>query len=108
MAKKKKAVDDSDDAASGTPDTIIPRPPCGGWYCAYALLNGPLVVCMRSLAIFCCLLDDTGAIQISVSSCSDQETTWEDSQNKGKSMTTVRAALFLLFNQPHVYLFIFI
>ncbi|KAF8264266.1 caspase domain-containing protein [Lactarius quietus] len=46
----------------------IPRPPCGGWYCAYALLNGPLV--------------------ISVSSCSDEEATWEDGQNKGKSMTT--------------------
>jgi len=60
-------VDVSDDDAPPTPGTI-PRPPCGGWYCAYALLNGPLVV--------------------SVSSCADEETTWEDSQNKGKSMTT--------------------
>ncbi|KAH9059176.1 caspase domain-containing protein [Lactarius vividus] len=64
---RKKQVPDVDDVTPRTPG-IIPRPPCGGWYCAYALSNGPLVV--------------------SVSSCSDQESTWEDSQNKGKSMTT--------------------
>ncbi|KAI9431481.1 hypothetical protein H4582DRAFT_2132908 [Lactarius indigo] len=63
----KKQVPDAGDITPRTPG-IIPRPPCGGWYCAYALSKGPLVV--------------------SVSSCSDQESTWEDSQNKGKSMTT--------------------
>ncbi|KAH8989874.1 caspase domain-containing protein [Lactarius hatsudake] len=63
----KKQVPDAGDVTPQTPG-IIPRPPCGGWYCAYALSKGPLVV--------------------SVSSCSDQESTWEDSQNKGKSMTT--------------------
>lgn len=64
---QKQASDDTDDATPRTPGSI-PRPPCGGWYCAYALSNGPLV--------------------ISVSSCSDEESTWEDSHNKGKSMTT--------------------
>ncbi|KAI0297815.1 caspase domain-containing protein [Multifurca ochricompacta] len=43
------------------------RPRCGGWYCAYSLVNGPLV--------------------ISVSSCSDHETAWEDSKRKGVGMT---------------------
>ena len=94
--KKKKVVNEADGAAPGTPDPIIPRPPCGGWYCSYTLLNGPLVVCMTSLTVFCCLIDDTGATQISVASCSDNESTWEDTQNNGQSMTTVRAALFLL------------
>ncbi|KAF8258290.1 caspase domain-containing protein [Lactarius quietus] len=51
-----------------TTPVCVPRPRCGGWYCAYALLNGPLV--------------------ISVSSCSDQQSAWEDSQRKLKSMTT--------------------
>jgi hypothetical protein len=68
MAKKKKDVAEDSDSTTLRSPGCIPRPPCGGLYCAYALLNGPLV--------------------ISVSSCSDQETTWEDSQNKGKSMTT--------------------
>jgi len=67
--KKKQGADDSDDSDTTLPSPgCIPRPPCGGWYCSYALLNGPLV--------------------ISVSSCSDEEATWEDSQKKGKSMTT--------------------
>ncbi|KAH9164043.1 peptidase C14, caspase domain-containing protein [Lactarius sanguifluus] len=48
--------------------SIIPRPPCASSSCVDAFSNGPLV--------------------ISVSSCSDQQSTWEDSQNKGKSMTT--------------------
>ncbi|KAF8258293.1 caspase domain-containing protein [Lactarius quietus] len=72
LAKKKKQGADSDDSDDSDTTLVspgcVPRPPCGGWYCAYALLNGPLV--------------------ISVSSCSDEEATWEDSQNKGKSMTT--------------------
>ena len=42
-------------------------------------------------------------IQISVSSCSDEEATWEDSQNKGKSMTTVRVALFRFLIKPYVH-----
>ena len=69
LAKKQKQPDvvddsnDSDDAAPQSPGgTIIPRPSCGGWYCAYALLNGPLVVCMMFLAVFCCLIDDNGEI----------------------------------------------
>ncbi|KAI9438820.1 caspase domain-containing protein [Lactarius indigo] len=48
--------------------SIIPRQPCARSSCVNAFSNGPLV--------------------ISVSSCSDQQSTWEDSQNKGKSMTT--------------------
>ncbi|KAI9445812.1 caspase domain-containing protein [Lactarius psammicola] len=64
--KQKQVAGDTGDVTPRTPGSI-PRPPCGGWYCAYALSNGPLVV--------------------SVSSCSDHERTWEDSQNKGKSMT---------------------
>jgi hypothetical protein len=54
-------------ATLATPVCVL-RPRCGGSYCAYALLNGPLV--------------------ISVSSCSDQQSAWEDSQSKLKSMTT--------------------
>ncbi|KAH8989865.1 caspase domain-containing protein [Lactarius hatsudake] len=46
---------------------VILRPPCPGSSCIDAFSNGPLV--------------------ISVSSCSDQQSTWEDSLNKGKSMT---------------------
>lgn len=38
-----------------------------------------------------------------MSSCSDQETTWEDSQNKGKSMTTVRAALCTILMKTCAY-----
>ena len=49
------------------------------------------------------MIVDTCTIQISVSSCSDEEATWEDSQNKGKSMTTVRVPLFLLLIRPCVY-----
>ena len=113
LAKKQKQPDvvedsnDSDDAAPRSPGgTIIPRPSCcGGWYCAYALLNGPLVVCMTSLAVFCCPIDDNGEIQISVSSCSDHEVVWEDSQNKGKGMTSVCAALLI---KPCVHLCVFI
>ncbi|KAH9059170.1 caspase domain-containing protein [Lactarius vividus] len=48
--------------------SIVPRPLCASSSCVNAFSNGPLV--------------------ISVSSCSDQQSTWEDSQNKGKSMTT--------------------
>ncbi|KAH9038752.1 caspase domain-containing protein [Lactarius pseudohatsudake] len=57
---------DRADLASLT--SVIPRPPCASSSCVNAFSNGPLV--------------------ISVSSCSDQQSTWEDSQNKGKSMTT--------------------
>ncbi|KAH9059174.1 caspase domain-containing protein [Lactarius vividus] len=62
-----KIADDADGATLTTPASVR-RPPCGGWYCAYALSNGPLV--------------------ISLSSCSDQQCTWEDSQRKVKNMTT--------------------
>jgi hypothetical protein len=41
--KKKDVTEDSDSTALRSPG-CIPRPPCGGSYCAYALLNGPLVV----------------------------------------------------------------
>jgi hypothetical protein len=56
------------DRATLTRPVCVSRPRCGGSYCAYALLHGPLV--------------------ISVSSCSDQQSAWEDSQSKLKSMTT--------------------
>ena len=61
---------------------------------------------MTFLYVFCCLIDEPGTVQVSVSSCSDHERTWEDSQNKGKSMTTVRATLFLL-SSNHVFICIF-
>ncbi|KAI9436822.1 caspase domain-containing protein [Lactarius psammicola] len=72
LAKRLKQVEvevanGADDATPMTPDSVR-RPPCGGQYCAYALCNGPLV--------------------ISLSSCSDQQSTWEDSQRKVKNMTT--------------------
>lgn len=69
LTKKRKrfeVVDGVDHATLSVPDSIQP-PPCSGWYTAYALSNGPLV--------------------ISLSSCSDQESTWEESQSVGKSMT---------------------
>jgi len=47
--------------------TEAERPLCGGRYWAYTVLNGPLVV--------------------SVSACSDHESTVEDSQRSGKGMT---------------------
>ena len=60
LAKKKKnkhATDDRGDTTMRSPG-CIPRLPCGGWYCAYALLNGPLVVC-HHFSDICCLIDDT-------------------------------------------------
>ncbi|KAI0261893.1 caspase domain-containing protein [Gloeopeniophorella convolvens] len=50
-------------------DNPIPvkRPPCGGWYCAYSLKGGPLV--------------------ISVSACSDHESALEDRKRNGSAMT---------------------
>ncbi|KAH8989873.1 caspase domain-containing protein [Lactarius hatsudake] len=72
LAKKLKQVEveaevsDSADGATLTTPAGVRRPPCGE-YCAYALSNGPLV--------------------ISLSSCSDQQSTWEDSQRKVKNMT---------------------
>lgn len=44
LAKKKDVTEDGDDTPLRSPG-CIPRPPCGGLYCAYALSNGPLVVC---------------------------------------------------------------
>jgi len=44
LAKRQKRVPDHTDGATLRTPGIIPRPPCGGWYCAYALSNGPLVV----------------------------------------------------------------
>ena len=58
---------------------------------------------MTLFSVCCRLIDDTCTIQISVSSFSDEEATWEDSQNQGKSMTTIRVALFLLLIKPCVY-----
>ena len=102
--KKEQVTDDSSDDSTLPSPGCIPRPPCGGWYCAYALLNGPLVVCHYfPFSVARLMIDDTCMIQISVSSCSDEEATWEDSQNKGKSMTTVRVALFLFLIEPYVY-----
>ncbi|KAH9979136.1 caspase domain-containing protein [Russula compacta] len=49
-----------------TPPPTPPRP-CGGYFCAYELLDGPLV--------------------ISMSTCSDDERTFEDSKRKGKGVT---------------------
>lgn len=72
LAKRSKQVEvevevaDGADGATLTTPAGVRRPPCGG-YCAYALSNGPLV--------------------ISLSSCSDQQSTWEDSQRKVKNMT---------------------
>ncbi|KAF8258285.1 caspase domain-containing protein [Lactarius quietus] len=50
------------------PSPMICIPPWGNPSCVNALSNGPFI--------------------ISVSSCSDQQSAWEDSLNKGKSMTT--------------------
>ncbi|KAI0246649.1 caspase domain-containing protein [Lactifluus subvellereus] len=58
-AKPKNPKDD--------PPSPPERPLCGGWYCAYTLLSGPLV--------------------ISVSACSDHESTFEDRKRSGKGMT---------------------
>ncbi|KAH9038757.1 caspase domain-containing protein [Lactarius pseudohatsudake] len=72
LAKKLKQVEveaevpNSADGTTLTTPAGVRRPPCGE-YCAYALSNGPLV--------------------ISLSSCSDQQSTWEDSQRKVKNMT---------------------
>ena len=44
LKRKKQVTDDSSDDTPLPSPGCIPRPPCGGWYCAYALLNGPLVV----------------------------------------------------------------
>lgn len=44
LAKKQKQVTDDIDGATLQRPGSIPRPPCGGWYCAYALSKGPLVV----------------------------------------------------------------
>ncbi|KAF8492190.1 caspase domain-containing protein [Russula emetica] len=60
VANKPKSVRN----AYGPP---TPRPRCGSCFCTYELLNSPLV--------------------ISVSACSFNENTWEDSKRKGKGMT---------------------
>lgn len=66
--------------AAVTAPASVRRPPCGGWYCAYALSNGPLVV--------------------SLSSCSDQQSTYEDSEDMGKSMT--RKLIKILRKNPSI------
>jgi hypothetical protein len=43
LAKKKDVTEDSEETTLRSPG-CIPRPRCGGLYCAYALSNGPLVV----------------------------------------------------------------
>ncbi|KAN0136659.1 Caspase domain containing protein [Lactarius tabidus] len=68
LAKRLKVEAAGRGGTTLTAPVCVPRPRCGGSYCAYALLNGPLV--------------------ISVSSCSNQQSAWEDSQSKLKSMTT--------------------
>ena len=56
LLKQKKS-----DVTEGSSDTplrspgFIPRPPCGGLYCAYALSNGPLVVCHSSPFFVVCI-----------------------------------------------------
>ena len=55
--KKNDVTDDGDDTTLRSPG-FIPRPPCGGLYCAYALSNGPLVVCYSPLFFFVCIMDD--------------------------------------------------
>ncbi|KAI9438829.1 hypothetical protein H4582DRAFT_2076518 [Lactarius indigo] len=67
----KKHVPDADDIAPRTPG-IIPRPPCGGWYCAILYQKALLPY---DIPFHFLLLDR-------------RYRTWEDSQNKGKSMTT--------------------
>ena len=42
--RKNDVTEDSDERSPG----LIKRSPCGGLYCAYALSNGPLVVCHSS------------------------------------------------------------
>lgn len=47
LAKRRKVeleVAAGDDSATLTTPACVPRQRCGGWYCAYTLLNGPLVV----------------------------------------------------------------
>ena len=47
LAKRRKVafkVVGGDDGATPTTPACVPRQRCGGWYCAYTLLNGPLVV----------------------------------------------------------------
>ena len=50
LAKRLKQVEVKADVVGGvdgpnlTTAASVRRPPCGGWYCAYALSNGPLVV----------------------------------------------------------------
>lgn len=39
-----KVAGRGDERATLTTPVCVPRPRCGGSYCAYALLNGPLVV----------------------------------------------------------------
>jgi hypothetical protein len=91
----KVEVEVVDVAALSSPTYI---PPCGSPSCINAFSNGPLVVCCR---LFDDLTNaDVDVTQISESSCSDQQSTWEDSQNKGKSMITVRTPLFLLLYRP--------
>jgi tRNA(Phe) wybutosine-synthesizing methylase Tyw3 len=44
MEKKKNDVSEDGDATPLCSPGFILHPRCGSWYCAYALLNGPLVV----------------------------------------------------------------
>ena len=37
LAKKKKQATDDNGVTAMRPPGCIPRPPCGGWYCAYGL-----------------------------------------------------------------------
>jgi hypothetical protein len=87
VANKPKSVQDTD----GTP---TPRPRCGSCFCIYELLNSPLVV--RSFFTVLNLpVDRSPSVQISVSACSFNENTWDDSKRKGKGMTAVRVFALL-------------
>jgi hypothetical protein len=68
-----------------------PRPRCGSKHCVSARSNGPFVV-QGSLLVSRVSSTDL-LVQISLSACSDEERTWEDSSKKGKGMTMVRAFL---------------
>jgi hypothetical protein len=66
MAKKKKDVAEDSDSTTLRSPGCIPRPPCGGLYCAYALLNGPLVVCHSSPFSLLCLTEDAVDLRVVV------------------------------------------
>ena len=53
------------------------------------------------------MIDDTRTIQIFVSLRSDEDATWGDSQNNGKSLTTVGVTLFL-YESKHVFIILYI